>query len=189
MINKVSRRPVFAAVTTLCMVVVGLFAGAAPAQAASTVPTWISVLSGAAVGPKVIDIRARSTANTARAQLWDRIPGTAGDNQIWTIIPVPVSGSSYKAYNLRNKLSGKCLDKRSDVADVNGSQVQQYTCNSQPQQLWFFIGGFKSNAAWGELWNSADGRCLDAVAPGDSNGTPLQVWDCSGADNQRWNIS
>jgi Ricin-type beta-trefoil lectin domain-like len=30
--------------------------------------------------------------------------------------------------------------------------------------------------------------CLDATGPSSADGTPLQIWDCTGGANQQWNV-
>ncbi|MFF5357810.1 non-reducing end alpha-L-arabinofuranosidase family hydrolase [Streptomyces scabiei] len=46
-------------------------------------------------------------------------------------------------------------------------------------------GGITSGTVY-TLSNAAAGRVLDAPAGQKANGTPLQVWDASGASNQQW---
>ncbi|MGW2565409.1 non-reducing end alpha-L-arabinofuranosidase family hydrolase [Streptomyces sp. NPDC001537] len=46
-------------------------------------------------------------------------------------------------------------------------------------------GGLTSGTVY-TLSNAAAGRVLDEPAGYDGNGTPLQVWDASGASNQQW---
>ncbi|WP_345639372.1 RICIN domain-containing protein, partial [Rugosimonospora acidiphila] len=36
--------------------------------------------------------------------------------------------------------------------------------------------------------NPSSGRCLDATNNNTTDGTPLQMWDCWGADNQLWTV-
>jgi glucosylceramidase len=33
------------------------------------------------------------------------------------------------------------------------------------------------------------GRCLDVRGPSDRNGTPVQIWDCVRAPQQRWTLN
>ncbi|HEX9338055.1 MAG TPA: RICIN domain-containing protein [Pseudonocardiaceae bacterium] len=35
--------------------------------------------------------------------------------------------------------------------------------------------------------NTNSGRCLDATGVSSADGTPLQIWDCTGGANQVWN--
>lgn len=36
--------------------------------------------------------------------------------------------------------------------------------------------------------NPQSGSCLDATGPSSADGTPLQIWDCTGGTNQRWTL-
>ncbi|WP_428993594.1 ricin-type beta-trefoil lectin domain protein [Microcystis aeruginosa] len=60
----------------------------------------------------------------------------------------------------------------------NGSRVQVWDCNGQPQQQWSFSGNALVNAG---------GKCLDIHAPDmRNNGSRVQVWDCNGQPQQQW---
>ncbi|MFF7051741.1 non-reducing end alpha-L-arabinofuranosidase family hydrolase [Streptomyces griseorubiginosus] len=48
-------------------------------------------------------------------------------------------------------------------------------------------GGLTSGTVY-TLSNTAAGRVLDEPAGQNGNGTPLQVWDASGASNQQWKV-
>ncbi|WP_328842191.1 non-reducing end alpha-L-arabinofuranosidase family hydrolase [Streptomyces europaeiscabiei] len=49
-------------------------------------------------------------------------------------------------------------------------------------------GGITSGSVY-TLSNVASGRVLDQPAGHNGNGTPLQVWDASGASNQQWRVN
>ncbi|MEH0829770.1 RICIN domain-containing protein, partial [Micromonospora sp. CPCC 205714] len=34
--------------------------------------------------------------------------------------------------------------------------------------------------------NPQANKCLDATGPSSADGTRLQIWDCTGAANQKW---
>ena len=55
-----------------------------------------------------------------------------------------------------------------------------YTCNGTGAQSW----QAQSN---GELVNTNSGLCLDDTGFGGS-GTRVQIWACTGAANQQWNL-
>jgi len=99
---------------------------------------------------------------------------------------------------IRNALSGKCIDVAGAPGRANGDKLQLWDCelsgrNSDngtiTDQRWFFTSG-------GFIRNRLSGKCIDvAGAPGRSNGSTLQLWDCElsgrNADNnsatdQRW---
>ncbi|AOC52591.1 putative secreted hydrolase [Microcystis aeruginosa NIES-2481] len=73
---------------------------------------------------------------------------------------------------------GKCLDIHAPDMRNNGSRVQVWDCNGQPQQQWSFSGNALVNAG---------GKCLDIHAPDmRNNGSRVQVWDCNGQPQQQW---
>ena len=39
-----------------------------------------------------------------------------------------------------------------------------------------------------ELVNPTSGHCLDDPNGSTTNGTQLQIWNCSGASNQKWSV-
>jgi hypothetical protein len=185
--GRMGMKKTFAALVVLVTASVGVVVGAAPAQASIT--TYVSVLQpSGTIGPKVIDIKDASTADLARAQLWQwRSTDTA--NQRWTIWQQTTVGN-YGAFMLKNVKSGKCLDMATDVPEGNGVRVQQYTCNYQPNQLWWAVPVATDwSKGWVELVNLKSWRCLDATGATYVDGAPLQVWGCGGGWNQRWNIS
>jgi Ricin-type beta-trefoil lectin domain len=80
----------------------------------------------------------------------------------------------------------KCLDM--DInGPGNGSKVQLWTCNGEPQQGWYWGNTYHGFA---ELRNTRTGRCLDLDLNTIGNGAYMQVWDCYGADqhNQHWRV-
>ncbi|MEZ0075158.1 RICIN domain-containing protein [Planotetraspora sp. GP83] len=163
-----------------------VFAGPAPANATTyPITTWISVLGpNGSIGPKVLDIKDKSTANGARAQLWQL---NRTDNQLWTIERIGTYGNYYY-YELKNKLSQKCLDMATDGPVGNGTRVQQWDCRHTANQRWI-ARPVQSGNNWVELVNIESGRCLDVTDVNYADGALLQVWSCSGDWNQRWNIS
>lgn len=170
-----------AAVAALTTVLVG------PAPAEAAITTYISVLTpSGSTGKKVLDIRDWSTADRGQAQLWSL--RTSGDvaNQRWTITKTATAGG-IGVYEIKNVKSGKCLDKSQDTANANGNNVYQVGCSGTSNQRWAWIevaGGSK----WGWLQSQDGGRCLDVRGVSYTDGTPLQVWDCTNNWNQRWNI-
>jgi chitinase len=60
--------------------------------------------------------------------------------------------------------------------------VQLFDCNGTVAQNW--VHSANNNG----LVNPNSGKCLDATGPSSADGTPLQIWTCTGADNQAWLI-
>ncbi|MGW5667188.1 RICIN domain-containing protein [Micromonospora sp. NPDC003776] len=181
-------RKTLAALITTCAV--AFTVGVTPASAqADSWPQWyvdyISVLKPANGGSTtmVMDVMNASSANMAPVQLWQY---TGGWNQKWLVRSKYIDGSGNYGYEIVNRNSGKCLDRRADLGLGNGNAVQQYDCTEASNQIWWPVRVGTSN--WVMLKNGADRRCLDVRDVRYANGAPLQVWDCSGNWNQRWNI-
>ena len=129
---------------------------------------------------KVLDVSDRSTEDRGAVQLWTASNGRDNGNQQWRLHP------RGDAFIIENVLSGKCLDESLDVPFANGNKVYQYACsNAKPNQRWTFVG---KKGGYGALRNEASGRCLDLAGFSYEDGAAVQVWDCSGAWNQSWNI-
>ncbi|MDG4782218.1 PHB depolymerase family esterase [Micromonospora sp. WMMD961] len=74
--------------------------------------------------------------------------------------------------------SGRCIDVP-NASRNNGTRVQLYDCNKQPNQAWTYTSG-KQLQVYGTM-------CLDAA--GTSNGTAVQIYNCHNQTNQQWNIN
>jgi beta-glucosidase len=72
---------------------------------------------------------------------------------------------------------GDCLDIEG-AGTANGTLVDLYTCNGTVAQVW-------EPQSDGALLNPNSGKCLDDTGYGGS-GTQVQIWSCSGNDNQSW---
>nr|WP_221377306.1 RICIN domain-containing protein [Actinoplanes polyasparticus] len=179
------QRRLLAFIASLLVTAAALMVAPAPARAAIT--TWISVPTPSGmIGPKVIDVAGWSMDNRAKVQL--KSLSTTGNvrNQRW-VITEEVPGANI--WSFRNVLSGKCLDKSRDAPNGNGNVVYQYTCNTgSANQLWKWLSVVPGNK-WGMLQSLSGGRCLDVRGKSFTDGAPLQVWDCVGDWNQRFNIS
>ncbi|WIM92656.1 RICIN domain-containing protein [Actinoplanes oblitus] len=180
-----SPRGIIAFLTALLIAPAALLSVAAPAQA-DTITTWISVKTPSGhIGPKVLDVKKWSMDDRGQVQIWDRQTAN-NSNQLWRITEI-VRGSG--VYQIQNVNSGKCLDKSTDAPDANGTPVYQYTCQTGwiTNQAWQFVPVAPGDK-WGKLKNASGGRCLDVQGKSFTNGALLQVWDCVGDWNQRFNI-
>ncbi|MDI5943871.1 RICIN domain-containing protein, partial [Micromonospora sp. DH15] len=61
----------------------------------------------------------------------------------------------------------------------NGTEVNLVTCNGNPVQRFTLNGN-------GDLVNLSANRCVDVRDQNPANGGKLQLWDCTGAANQKW---
>ncbi len=114
---------------------------------------------------RCLDVSGASTANGARAQLWDCNGQT---NQTWT----STSTNELRVYG------NKCLDTAGG-ASTAGTAIQIWDCNGQPNQQW----NLNSN---GSITGATSGLCLDASGRGTANGTAVNLWNCNGQTNQQW---
>ena len=158
------------------------------AQSESWSTGFISVLrTGTNTGTMVIDITDASKADGARAQLWTHSAGA--EHQAWSIIQ---SGTfqDLPTYWLINEHSGKCLDMAIDGPVGNGTRVQQWKCSgASANQEWIPLQVSPLNSGWVELRNRMNNTlCLDVTEANYHDGAKLQVWNCGGNWNQRWNI-
>ena len=136
---------------------------------------------------KCIDVAgAPGRANGAKLELWDcELSGLNPDNnspsdQRWI----------FKNGFIRNTLSGKCIDVAGAPGQENGSLLQLWDCelsgknrdNGTPtDQTWILTGD-------GFIKNKLSGKCIDvAGAPGQDNGSQLQLWDCELSGRNRDN--
>jgi Glycosyl hydrolase family 12/Ricin-type beta-trefoil lectin domain len=127
--------------------------------------------SGTTTGPVVgyeglcLDDRAASTAEYNPIQVYT-CNGTGA--QQWTVEP-----------NNTLEVLGMCLDVDA-AGTANGTLVDLYTCNGTGAQVW-------EPQPDGALLNPNSGKCLDDTGYGGS-GTQVQIWSCSGNDNQSWTL-
>ncbi len=72
---------------------------------------------------------------------------------------------------------GKCVDVRGDDDGVNGAPILLWDCQlDSADQHW----------TWSGTALITIGRCLDVTNVGTTNGSQLQLWDCTGGGNQQW---
>lgn len=93
---------------------------------------------------------------------------SSSDRQYWQIV----------SEDRLIRISGKCLDIAGGSTD-NGAAVQLAACNGSGSQR------FRLNPAH-DLVNLQAHKCVEATDPRGSNRTPLRLWTCTGAQNQKW---
>ena len=179
---------------TLSTLTLSLFLTKQPSSAQETNGRFINnLLSG-----KCIDVAgASSRSNGAPLQLWDcELSGASPEDGAMTDQKWILTSGGF----IRNTLSGKCIDVAGASSQSNGAPLQLWDCELSgispdngltTDQRWTFTSN-------GFIRNTLSGKCLDvAGAPGQSNGTRLQLWDCelSGRDHdtgsvtdQRWSF-
>ena len=90
----------------------------------------------------------------------------------------PPTGSPGSAGQIVGTQSGRCIDVPNASRD-NGTRVQLYDCNGQPNQSWTYTAT-KQLQVYGD-------RCLDAA--GSGNGAAVQIYSCHSQTNQQWNLN
>jgi Ricin-type beta-trefoil lectin domain/Glycosyl hydrolases family 16 len=114
-----------------------------------------------------VDVRGANPANYTPVQGYT-CNGT--NAQQWTVVQ---AGSTLRAL-------GKCMDIYAG-GTADGTTVDLYDCNNTGAQV--FIP-----QANGSLYNPQSGKCLDDTNWATNPGVQLQIWDCTGNANQKWNL-
>ncbi|MFI1092691.1 ricin-type beta-trefoil lectin domain protein [Streptomyces sp. NPDC020917] len=125
----------------------------------ATVPT--GTVSGVPSG-RCVDVPNSDASDGTQLDLWDC---NGGANQLF---------ADFGDGTLRTL--GKCLTAASYAP---GSPVTVATCGALPGQSWTYDASART-------FSPSSGVCLDASGAGTGNGTPLIVYGCSSADNQKW---
>ncbi|MET9591652.1 ricin-type beta-trefoil lectin domain protein [Streptomyces sp. NPDC006516] len=85
------------------------------------------------------------------------------------------------------------------IAYNGGTSAQQVTVNWGGQKFAYSLPGRTSATfTWSGTQSGSSGssgaftgiggKCLDATGNTAADGTPVQIWDCTGAGNQRWTV-
>ncbi|WP_334190017.1 RICIN domain-containing protein [Noviherbaspirillum sp.] len=92
------------------------------------------------------------------------------------------------AFELVARSSGKCLDVR-DANPNNEAVIQQWSCNGAVSQLWR-MEPLSNRGEYRFRTALAGGRCLDVRGgtAATQDGALMELWDCTGQDNQTWTI-
>ncbi|GAA1755164.1 non-reducing end alpha-L-arabinofuranosidase family hydrolase [Luedemannella helvata] len=79
---------------------------------------------------------------------------------------------------IQGSQSGRCIDVPNSTT-TNGTRVQLYDCNNQPNQAWTYTSS--------KQLKIFSNTCLDAAGTGD--GAAVQIYSCNGQTNQQWNLN
>ena len=148
--------------------------GAAREQWESAVPTpvegGVPIVNPAS--NRCIDVPGIGTTLGTQVWLWD-CKGLA--NQLWRF-----QGGQLRVYGNRDL----CLDADGSGASPagNGRKVGIWTCHDYAGEVWTLHSD-------GTIRSALDGRCLSVAADGTDNGSPLILWDCTGAPGQKWSTT
>ena len=119
----------------------------------------------------VLDLNANQRTNGRPV---DIAPYNGTSAQFWTLVYTGQNG--WYEIQLTGSNPVMCLDKPSQ-SNANGTTIQIWQCNGQPQQLWTPYGI--------ELINQQAGKCLDAPLL-NFNNPYVEIWDCNAGMNQDW---
>ncbi|MEV4276355.1 RICIN domain-containing protein [Actinoplanes xinjiangensis] len=86
-------------------------------------------------------------------------------------------------YPVINKNSGRCLDARS-AGTVNGTAIQQYTCNGTNAQQYRFADAGSGYVRIDNRGNTA--QVLDVTGVSTADNARIQTWTYGGGTNQQW---
>lgn len=157
-------------------VVLAIMGGLVSAEATAAPLPLVAKHSG-----KCLDITGGpgATQNGALAEQWEC---TGASNQSWTLLDM--GGGQIE---LIAQHSNKCIEAVGG-GTVRGTQIQQTACTGAPAQLWTQ----QSAGATGEFKfvHVPSDLCLDVTGgpQATGNGPPMELWDCTGANNQTWTI-
>ena len=130
-----------------------------------------------AASNKCLDVRDAASKNGARIQLWEC---TGVDNQKWHL----------KTWNNSLYISSKPTQKVLDVVDGlndNGARIQQWEPTGVLNQLWDLVPVLSPpGQTYYYVKSRKSAKCLDVVGNSKVNGTDIQIWDCTGVENQKW---
>ncbi|SNX88337.1 ricin-type beta-trefoil lectin protein [Streptomyces sp. TLI_55] len=112
---------------------------------------------------RCIDIVGGQAVQGAKLMIWD-CSGAA--SQRWTF-----TGGTMRALGMCVQLAGGSTDDGTDleIGTCNGSAAQRFVLNSSH-----------------DLVNVPADKCADVRDHQQGNGSRLQLWSCSGQDNQKW---
>jgi hypothetical protein len=106
------------------------------------------------------------------------------------IVQMPCNGSAAQQWSVHsvsstkvhlvNRASHLCLDARGKA--VNGTPIQQWTCNSISNENWSF--GISNNLLSSGISNTFS-HCI--ATPGFQAGLPMELRFCDGDNTQLWN--
>jgi hypothetical protein len=128
-----------------------------------------------------LDLNGGSTAVGTIFQQWYTSTGTA---QEFTLVP---DGANWRIAMTADLT--KCVDLvgSGNSGTGNGTRLALNTCTAGDASQQFTISADAPTGAF-FFKNIASGRCLDENGGNTAAGQPMQLWDCNGGNNQKFNI-
>lgn len=132
---------------------------------------------------KCLDVQGGSGALQDGAAIVQSTCTAGAAHQAWTVRSVESDRVELVAQH-----SGKCLSVKG--ADPrNEALIEQRTCSGGNDQRWT-MQGTGTQGQYRFVTALAGGRCLDVRGGVNAthDGAPLELWDCTGQNNQTWTI-
>jgi hypothetical protein len=132
-----------------------------PRSATSAAVPGVSIFSHDS--DRCIDIVGGAAVPGAKLMIWDC---SESPTQQWTF-----TGGTMRALGLCVRTAGGSTDDGVDLelGSCDGSAAQRFTLNTSH-----------------DLVNTPTGKCADVRDHQKTNGSRLQLWSCTGLDNQKW---
>ncbi|MFD7030280.1 ricin-type beta-trefoil lectin domain protein [Streptomyces sp. NPDC059917] len=70
---------------------------------------------------------------------------------------------------------------------ARNTRVTVQPCSGADSQKW--VGSMSILTSIPSVFHMPSGLCLDVYDRGTTNGTPVILWDCNAAKNQKWRAS
>jgi serine/threonine protein kinase len=102
-------------------------------------------------------------------------PGTTGEITLWACRSIEPQHFVFPSDGTM-RVRGKCVAIESPDA---GAHLRLADCDGDASQQ------FSYNTSYDLVSGQAD-KCVDVPDGNTANGTPAQIWDCTGAGNQKW---
>jgi hypothetical protein len=138
--------------------------------------------SGAATSAAAVSARTGMITGFGGLCLDDANARAVNDNQIDLFTCNGSAAQQWTVVSADHTLQvlGRCLDTEAG-GTANGTTIVLYDCNQAASQQ--FIP-----RADGSLYNPQSDKCLDDPRSSRSPRTVVQLWDCTGNGNQKWNL-
>jgi len=130
-------------------------------------------------GAVSLDTYGGHTSDGTIVQQWTT---TSGAPQQFVLLP---AGSNWKIAMVNN--NKKCVDLAGGAtARGTGLVINDCSSSCSSTQAWTITPDAKTGAFI--FKNAAAGRCMDEGASNTASGLQMDIWDCNGGSNQKFNI-
>ena len=102
-------------------------------------------------------------------------PATTGEVELWACSPIGPQRFTFAADGTM-RVRGKCVAVE---GLYNGAHLRLSPCDGSAAEQFSYNTSF-------DLVSGPANRCVDVPASNAANGVPAQIWDCTGAGNQKW---